>query len=113
VTIRILLAYLCVPVLLGCGPRDRTITRGADTPAAWQQRLAAAIPVGMPADSARRLMEQHGFHCRTGVDSVAFLWCDKRSAADASVMRRWQAVLNLDDARRVFEVRGFTGLIGP
>jgi hypothetical protein len=58
-------------------------------------------------------MERNGFRCHEGADSVAYFWCDKLSAKKGPVQRRWQAVINLNGERRVFEVRAFTGLIGP
>ena len=96
-----------------CGPRDQTITRGADGAPEWSRRLSAAVRVGTTADAARSVMEANGFHCREGADSVAYLWCDKLSAKKALVQRRWQAVINLNSQRRVYEVRASTGLIGP
>jgi len=96
--------------LLGC--RDRSITRGADGEREWSRRLAGAVPLGTPAESAQAIMERNGFQCRAGADSVAYLWCDKMSAKINVVRRRWQAVLNLNRGQ-VFEVRAFTGLIGP
>ena len=57
-------------------------------------------------------MEHKGFRCQAGVDTVAYIWCDKLSS-DMIVKRRWQAILNLDAQRQVYEVRAFTGLIGP
>jgi len=51
---------------------------------------------------------------RRGADSVAYLWCDEESGGRWTIVRRqWQAVLNLNERQRVFEVRGFPGLIGP
>ncbi len=101
-------------ILIGCESSDLTITRGADDARGWTRRLAAAVPLATPADSAREIMESNGFRCRAGADSAAFLWCDKESGGTyAIVRRRWQAVLNLDAEHRVFEVRGSTGLIGP
>jgi len=97
---------------LACAKRDTTITHGADSAPEWSRHLSAAIPTGISADSARRLMEHNGFRCQDGVDSVAYVWCDKLSS-NAIVQRRWQAVLNLDAQRRISEVRAFTGLIGP
>jgi hypothetical protein len=96
--------------LLGCG--DRSITRGADGEREWSRHLAAAVPLGTPAESAQATMERNGFQCRAGRDSVAYLWCAKMSSTVNVVRRRWQAVLNLDQGR-VFEVRASTGLIGP
>jgi hypothetical protein len=101
-------------VVVACGIHDRTITRGADDEQAWTQRLAAAVPLMTPADSARAIMERNGFRCQAGADSVAYLWCDKEpGGATGVVRRRWQAVLNLDGQQRVFALRGSTGLIGP
>jgi hypothetical protein len=99
---------------LACAPPDGTITRGADGEREWARNLAAAIPLGISGDSAQAVMERNGFRCHTGADSVVYLWCDKYSGGRAAVVRRrWQAVLNLDDGRRVFEARASTGLIGP
>ena len=97
-------------LLLACG--DHTITRGADSEQEWGRRLAAVIPLGTRADTAQATMERNGFQCRTSADSVAYIWCDKMSSRFNVVRRRWQADLNLDRGR-VFEVRAFTGLIGP
>ena len=96
-----------------CDPRDQTITRGADGAPEWSRRLSAAVPIGAPGDSARLVMERNGFQCRAGTDSVAYIWCDKLSAKKAPVQRRWQAVINLDEQRRVHALRASTGLIGP
>lgn len=99
---------------VACESSDLTITRGATDARSGTQRLAAAVPLTTLAASARTIMESNGFRCQTGADSVAYLWCDKGSGGThAVVRRRWQAVLNLDVEHRVFEVRGFTGLIGP
>jgi hypothetical protein len=98
--------------LLSCRASDRTITHGADGEADWSRRLAAAIPIGLSRDSARAIMEANGFQCRERADSVAYVWCSKTSSPSGVVRRRWSAVLNLDQ-NHVFEVRGFTGLVGP
>ena len=100
--------------LSGCRGVDRTITHGADGEADWSRRLAAAIPVGLSRDSARKLLEANGFRCREGADSAAQLWCGKTSTSTASniVSRRWSAVLTLN-RDSVVEVRGSTGLVGP
>jgi type II secretory pathway component PulK len=107
-------APLVVALFIGlaCAKRDTSITHGADGTPEWSRHLAAAVPVGISADSARRVMEGNGFSCREGADSVAYLWCDKRSDK-AMVQRRWEAVVKLDAQRRVYEVRGSTDLIGP
>jgi hypothetical protein len=97
---------------LACAGSDHTITRGADGEQDWSRRLAAAVPLGIPADSARSVMQRNGFRCYDGADSVAYIWCDK-SSDKAVVKRRWQAVINLDSQRVVYEVRGSTGFIGP
>jgi hypothetical protein len=97
---------------VACARPDRTITRGADGEPEWSRHLAAAVPRGISGDSARSVMQRNGFRCQEGVDSVAHVWCDKLS--DKTVVQRcWQAVINLDSQRRVYEVRGSTGLIGP
>jgi hypothetical protein len=96
-----------------CDPRDQTITRGADGTPEWSRRLSAAVRIGASVDSARLVMERNGFRCREGVDSVPHIWCDKLSAKKAPVQRRWQAVITLDQERRVHEVRASTGLVGP
>ena len=111
---RVVVLLSLAGLVVACEGSDLTITRGAEDERRWTQRLAAAVPLMTPADSARAIMESNGFRCRAGADSVAYLWCDKESGgAHAIVRRRWQAVLNLDAEQRVFEVRGFTGLIGP
>ena len=97
---------------LACAGRDTSITHGADGAPEWSRRLAAAVPPGITADSARHVMEASNFHCRAGVDSVAYLWCDK-VADKAIVQRRWQATVSLDAQQRVREVRGTTDLTGP
>lgn len=105
---------LGVSLLIGlaCARRDTSITHGADGSPEWSRRLAAAVPLGVSGDSARGIMERNGFRCREGIDSIASLWCDKLSRK-AIVQRRWQAVINLDAQRRVHQVHGSTGLIGP
>lgn len=102
---------LALLIAVACARRDASITHGADGAPEWSRHLTAAVPLGIPADSARRIMEGNGFRCEVA-DSVASLWCDKRSGK-ALVQRRWQAVVTLDAHRRVKEVRGSTGLIGP
>jgi hypothetical protein len=97
---------------VACAASDRSITRGADGESDWSRRLAAAIPLGIPADSARSTMQRNGFDCHDGVDRVAYIWCDKLSNKPV-VKRRWQAVIKLNSRRVVYEVRGSTGLIGP
>ena len=103
---------LFTPVASACAVRDQTITYGADGAPEWTRRLAATVHIGTSADSARLVLELNGFHCREGADSVAYLWCDKVSRKKTLVHRRWQAVINLNEKRRVHEVRAFTGLIG-
>jgi hypothetical protein len=101
-------------VLVVCGGCDRSITHGADGKRDWARRLAAAVPVSTPADSARAILERNGFHCQAGADSAAFLWCEKESGGKATIVRRrWQAVLTLDAQQRVVAVRASTRLIGP
>ena len=103
---------LAVSVCAACAMPDRTITRGADGSADWDRHLASAIPLGISADSARAIMLGNGFRCQDGVDSVAYIWCDKESAKPI-VKRRWHAIINLNASRSVFAVRGSTGLVGP
>jgi hypothetical protein len=111
---RVALLLALASVLVVCGGCDRSITHGADGDRDWARRLAAAVPVGIPADSARALLERNGFHCQAGVDSVASLWCEKESGGrDRIVRRHWQAVLTVDADNRVAEVRASTGLVGP
>lgn len=101
-------------VLVACAGCDRSITHGAAGKRDWARRLAAAVPVGISADSARALLERNGFQCQAGADSVASLWCEKASGGRAKIVRRhWQAVLTLDAEHRVAEVRASTGLVGP
>ena len=90
---------------------DRSITHGIASEEAWTQRLAAAIPPGTTADSARTTMETNGFHCKTGVDSVATLVCSK--STNGLVSEKWWAILNFDRRARVYEERAFYGLTGP
>jgi hypothetical protein len=70
---------------------------------------------GCGGDIGRLRAVRHGAQWlpfQEGADSVAYVWCDKLSQK-AVVQRRWLAVINLDSQRRVYEVRGSTGLIGP
>jgi hypothetical protein len=93
---------------------DRSITRGADGSPEWDRRLAAAIPIGIPLDSAKAVMLRNGFRCELGADGVRYLWCDKNGGGRFSVVRRrWQAVLNLDTSDRIARVRATTDLTGP
>jgi|RhiMethySRZTD1v2_1073278.scaffolds.fasta_scaffold554236_1 hypothetical protein len=111
---RILFLATSLALLGGCGPRDATITHGADGAPEWSRHLASAVPVGITADSARAIMTRNGFTCRSGSDTVAHLWCEKQSGGRVAIVRRrWQAALNLDERQRVVAVRGSTGLIGP
>jgi hypothetical protein len=107
-----LAALIVVVASLACTRPDRSITRGADGGPEWKRRLAAAVPLGIFGDSARSVMQWNDFRCQEGDDSVASIWCDKLSAKGI-VRRRWQAVINLNAQRVVYEVRGSTGLIGP
>lgn len=111
-SVRTIAGIALITAGFACAGLDRTITRGADGEPEWSRRLAAAVPLGISADSARSVMLRNGFQCQEGADSVAYIWCDKL-ADKAVVKRRWQAVINLDSQRHVYEVRGSTGLIGP
>jgi len=104
---------ILVTVAVGCAG-DRSITHGADGSPEWDRRLAAAIPIGIPLDSAQAVMLRNGFRCELGADSVRYLWCDKTGGTGfAVVRRRWQAVLNLDTGDRIARVRATTDLTGP
>lgn len=104
---------ILVTVAVGCAG-DRSITHGADGSPEWDRRLAAAIPIGIPRDSAQAVMLRNGFRCELGADSVRHLWCDKTGGGRfAVVRRRWQAVLNLDTNDRIARVRATTDLTGP
>ena len=104
---------LLLAVAAGCG-RDRSITHGADGSSDWDRRLAAAIPIGIPLDSARAIMLHNGFHCELVTDRSRQLWCDKSGGGRfAVVRRRWHAVLDLDTGDRIARVRASTGLTGP
>jgi len=96
-------------IALACAQQDTSITHGADGQPEWSRRLAAAVPLGVAVDSARRIMDTNGFHCHEGADSVSYLSCEKLSGK-AVVQRRWQAIVNLDAQRRVHDVRGSTAL---
>jgi len=90
--------------------RDDSITHGADGAPEWNRRLAAAIELGLPIDSARLVMERNGFRCEL---LTGDLWCDKKSGGRfAIVRRRWQATLAISDGR-VRAIKATTGLIGP
>jgi hypothetical protein len=101
-----------VIVLSSCGPRDRSITRGADGAHDWSRRLAAAVPLRTLADSARSTMQRNGFVCRAGPGILAELWCDKTSRGGGLAQRRWRAVFTLEGGQ-VVEVRAATALIPP
>lgn len=96
-------------IALSCGSRDTSITHGADGQPEWSRRLAAAVPLGSSVDSVRRIMESNGFQCREEADSGFHLSCAKLSGK-AVVQRRWQAFVDLDARRLVYEVRGSTAL---
>jgi ketosteroid isomerase-like protein len=98
--------------LFACAHRDHTITQGVRDQAEWTRQLEVAVPVGISVDSAQATMERNGFECHHGVDSVAYLWCDKSTNAGNLVRERWQAVINLDHGQ-VYERRAFFGLIAP
>lgn len=105
-------AFLLAFSTLACGGA-RSITRGAEGSAAWTRRLAAAVPIGVFADSARVLLERNGFRCQVDSAGAASLWCDKESGGRfAIVRRRWQAVLGFQD-HHITAVKGTTGRIGP
>lgn len=104
---------ILLTLAVGCAG-DRSITHGADGSPEWDRRLAAAIPIGFPLDSAQAVMVRNGFRCELGADSVRYLWCDKtRGGRFAVVRRRWQAVLNLDTNDRIARIRATTDLTGP
>ena len=104
---------ILVTVAVGCAG-DRSITHGADGSPEWDRRLAAAIPIGIPRDSAQAVMLRNGFRCELRTDTVRYLWCNKTGGRRfAVVRRRWQAVLNLDTNDRIARVRATTGLTGP
>lgn len=102
---------LGVVTSVACVARDRTITRGADGELEWSRRLGTAVPLGIAAESARAVMLRNGFHCENGVDSAAYIWCEKFSDKPL-VKRRWQAVIRINSQHLVNEVRATTGLIG-
>lgn len=106
---------LAVTALLATGCRDATITHGADGQREWKRRLAAAVQVGIPADSALALLTRNGFDCRSlTAASVPSLLCVKESGRRLAILRRrWKASIALDDQRRVTTVLGSTGLVGP
>src|SRR5262245_38838637 len=107
--VRTLLVSCLLTAVSGCSI-DHSITHGADGSPEWDRRLSAAIPLGLAADSARAVMIRNGFRCSSGADSVRYLWCDKESGPRfAVVRRRWQAILNIDDRGRIYELRGTTG----
>ena len=99
-------------IAFACSTRDTSITHGADGQPEWSRRLAAAVPPGIPGDSARRVMESSGFRCRTRADSGSHLSCDKISGT-LMVERRWQAIIDLDAQGRVNQVSGSTALSRP
>jgi|SRR6185312_4436980 len=108
---RIVIVACCVAAAAGC---DRSITHGADGSRDWDHRLAAAVPIGISADTALAVMTRNGFRCTAGADSVRYLWCDKWSGTRLDlVRRRWQAVLNIDAGGRIVERRASTDLTGP
>jgi hypothetical protein len=74
-------------IVASCRAGDASITHGADGDRECGRRLAAAVPLGMAADSARVTMERNGFRCTAGQDSVPYLWCDKQSASRGLVSR--------------------------
>jgi len=99
-------------VAAGCSNRDTSITHGADGEPEWSRRLAAAVPLGIAVDSARRILEGSGFRCGKTPDSASVLSCEKVSGK-AVVQRRWNALVKPDSQRRVYEVFGSTGLSRP
>ena len=111
---RVVGLMLLAAMVVACGGCDRSITHGADGEREWARRLAAAVPLSTPADSALVIMKRNGFDCQAGADSAAYLWCEKESGGRTTIVRRrWRAVLGLDARQRVFVVRASTGLIGP
>jgi hypothetical protein len=106
-------SLLVAGIVLGsCGPADHSITRGADGENDWSRRLAAAVPLGTRADSARSTMERNGFACSVMAGSVADLQCDKTSARNGVVQRRWRALLSMNRGQ-VIAVRAVTALDAP
>ena len=92
--------------------RDNSITHGADGSREWEQRLAAAFPVGTIADSARSTMERNGVRCSVAVDRATALWCDKESGGRiAFVRRRWIASFTIQNGE-VSAIKATTGLVG-
>jgi len=97
---------------LACARSEQSLTEGAEDDSTWAQRLGTAVTPGMPADSARLVLQRSGFACVQGVDSTAYLWCDKSESSYHVVRRRWRAVMVLDHDSIVTR-RATFGLIGP
>src|SRR3954467_15253692 len=91
------LTMIAAYVSLACA-RDASITHGADGGPECDRRLAAAIPIGMRADSARSTMERNGFRCSASLAEPSSLSCDKLSGERrAIVRRRWLATFSTQD----------------
>jgi hypothetical protein len=105
------LSLIVLLALTSCALRD-SLTDKAESQAEWSRRLARAVPIGVPVDSAAGLMRRHGFDCVPAANTGAVVWCDKQGAGANLVRRRWRAGFRPQDGR-VVEVLATTGLIGP
>ena len=109
---RIVLGTLLFGVSIGCS-RDHSITHGADGSPEWTRRLANAVPIGLPRDSAWAILERNGFHCRLDSAATASFWCDKESRGRFTIVRRhWRAFLAVQGGH-IAAVQATTGLTGP
>lgn len=107
-------ALALIVTLVQCRPRDESITRGADGGNDWNRHLAAAVPIGMPMDSARTVLTRNGFQCGLGADTVRYFRCQKDGGGRFEfARRRWIAILYIDQQNRVSGIRATTGMIGP
>ena len=97
---------------LACARGAQSITDGAEDATTWTQRLNAAVSLGMSSDCAQALLRRSGFECTRGIDSAAYLWCEKSQGASHLVRRSWRAVMVLDQDS-IISRRATFGLIGP
>ena len=111
-------AAFAVISLVACR-RARDSFALARTPADLRAAVLAAVPIGLTADSGRRLLERQGFACELasnatfgGNERLDYVHCDRSTQADVSVARRSQVALVLTGGR-ISDVRAATGLIGP
>jgi hypothetical protein len=105
-------------LLVACHRAPDAFAR-AQTPADLRAVVLAVVPIGLTADSGRRILERQSFACELASNAtfgsrerLDYVYCQRSTQADVSVARRSQVALVLTGGR-ITDVRAATGLIGP